>query len=170
MSAPLMVMIVAAPMMELLRTITADETAEIVDFQNLADKHVRDATRQLQNVLGQFDTYLRGLGACHQSLASAFQAISRRDQQGAENHRRTLLREIAKVRSAGRMIQRAAEMRGRAALVDIPPEFLDLIEQDMDELAEVVKLIKFDTRNSWQEAGNILSKIARRWQAATKSR
>ncbi|MGI9015168.1 MAG: hypothetical protein ACR2GY_13105 [Phycisphaerales bacterium] len=154
----------------LLQAIAADGKAEIVDFQNLADRHVRDAARQLQNVLGQFETYLRGLGASHQSLVSAFEAISRSDQEGTERHRRSLLREIGKLRTAGRMIQRAAAIRGRAALVDVPPEFLDLIEQDAEELAQVASLIKIDTRNSWQEAGNLLGTIARRWQAATQNR
>ena len=135
----------------------------IIDFSDVVEKHRKQITRQIGNVVEQFEVYMTGLASINQNVIALFEAKRRNEEREVTRYKKDIAREIGRVRGAGRMIQRAADATDNP-LMDVPPEFVKRIKLDQTELASVARLLRDDSPDSWNEAGQTLGQLLKDWQ------
>lgn len=151
---------------DVIAALALGEESSILDLTDFVAQHNRALDRALDNVKDQFEIYIRGLANLNQNMGALFEAKKRGDHDRAAEMKRTVLREVGRIRGAGRLIQRADQTRS-SAKVKIPPEMVARVREDAELLAEMARSLRAETTESWNEAARGLARVLREWKGIT---
>jgi len=136
---------------------------EILDLSDVITDYQRDLDRGISNIEEQFEIYIRGLASLNQSMIALLAAERRRNSEQVDSLRKDIVREIGRIRAAGRMIHRV-DQRALQGRVNVPKEFLERISIDSELLSQVAR---FASDNDWTSAAQTLGEVLAAWRKLT---